>query len=294
MSGLASVHPTPRGTAEGTRSPSPSMARIPIVIDGKEVQVEKGTLLLTAARRAGIDIPALCHHDALTPNGACRLCLVEVASGSRKRITTSCNYPVLHEGESVSTDSDRVKRARRVVMELLLARCPGSKPVQELARRIGVERSRFPPPAPSRLSPSEEALTNCVLCGLCVRACEEAIGASAISFSDRGPNRRVATPFFVNSEACIGCGACAAVCPTGVIRLEDAAGTRRLPFLNLEVPLVHCARCGAPFGPGPQIDRLRGKAPAVAESLVNCPTCRRRETSAGLARESARRGEAVR
>jgi len=265
-----------------------------IVIDGKEISVVKGTMLLGAARAAGIDIPALCHHDALPPYGACRLCLVEISSGSRSRITTACNYPVLREGESVSTGSERVTRARRVVMELLLARCPGSKPVQELARRIGAQGGRFPPPAPSRLAPSEPALTDCVLCGLCVRACEEAIGASAISFSDRGPNRRVASPFFVNTDACTGCGACAAVCPTGVIRLEDAQGMRRLPFLAIEVAMVRCARCGAPFGPGPQVQRLQSEVPAVAETMAICPECRRRETGIRLARESARHAGATR
>lgn len=267
--------------------------KISIRIDGKDTQVEKGTLLLKAARMVGVDIPALCHHDALPPYGACRLCLVEIENRGRSRITASCNYPVLHDGESVSTGSDRVMRARRVVMELLLARCPGSKPVQELARRIGVEPGRFPAPAPSRLPAGEAALTGCVLCGLCVRACEEAIGASAISFSDRGPNRRVASPFFVSTEACIGCGACAAVCPTGVIELRDGAdGKRLLPFLNIQVDLMRCASCGSWYGPHGQIEKLRAKVPAVEESLSLCPVCRRKETGARLARESVRRGQA--
>jgi bidirectional [NiFe] hydrogenase diaphorase subunit len=269
--------------------------KLSVVIDGKEVQVEKGTVLLKAARRAGIDIPALCYHDALQPYGACRLCLVEVESGGRRRITTSCNYPVLREGETVSSGSEKVRRTRRVVMELLLARCPGSRQVLELARRIGVAESRFPKPAPSRLKASEKALTDCILCGLCVRACEEAIGASAISFSDRGPNRRVASPFYVNSEACIGCGACAAVCPTGVIQLEDTPeGVRRLPFLNTEVALARCALCGAFFAPEPQLRSLRAKAPAVQEHLAICPACRMREFGNRLSRDSAMRAEMMR
>ena len=269
--------------------------KISISIDGKQVQVQKGTLLLTAARRAGISIPALCHHDALQPNGACRLCLVEISRGGRSTITTSCNYPVLHEGESVSTVSEKVKHSRRIVMELLLARCPASQAVRDLARSMGVEASRFPAPAPSRIAQGDDALANCVLCGLCVRACEEAIGASAISFSDRGPNRRVASPFFVHTDACIGCGACASVCPTGVIKLEDCPdGTRCLRFLNIQVPLLRCQRCGAAFGPEVQIAGLRAKTPAVKESLSLCPSCRRREAGARLAYESARRAEALR
>ena len=74
--------------------------KITIRIDGKEISLEKGTMLLTAARRAGINIPALCHHEALEPYGSCRLSLVEIRNGSKTRMTTSCNYPVLHDGEA--------------------------------------------------------------------------------------------------------------------------------------------------------------------------------------------------
>lgn len=259
--------------------------KLAVHIDGKEIVVDKGTPLLKAARRAGIEIPALCYHEALEPYGSCRLCLVEVGRGGRTRLTTSCNYPVLRDGETVATGSERVLRARRVVMELLLARCPRSKPVQILARKMGIEESRFPSPTPSHLSPDSAALVDCILCGLCVRACAEAIGASAISFADRGPNRRVASPFDVNAAACIGCGACVSVCPTGVIRMEDTPeGKRRLPFLNTEVQLRKCSRCGSFIAPEAQLGAVREKAFKVEDRLLLCPACRKRELAGQLAR----------
>jgi NADH dehydrogenase/NADH:ubiquinone oxidoreductase subunit G len=269
--------------------------KVAIVVDGRELQVEKGTMLLSAARRAGISIPSLCHHDALAPYGSCRLCLVEVSRGGRTRLTTSCDYPVLHEGETVSTASAGVLRARRVVMELLLARCPRSEPVQSLAREMGIEESRFPSPIPSHLSADAAALVDCILCGLCVRACAEAIGASAISFADRGPNRRVASPFDVNAAACIGCGACVSVCPTGVIRMEDTPeGKRRLPFLNTEVQLRTCSRCGSFIAPEAQLGTLREKALKVEDRLLVCPACRKRELAGQLARGRTATGGGIR
>jgi len=261
---------------------------ITVIIDGKEQKVEKGTHLLEAARAAGIDIPAFCHHEALEPYGSCRLCLVEISKGDWTKITTSCNYPCLRDGEVVSTSSPRVLRARKVVMELLLARCPDSQPVKEMARKIGVTESRFPSIIPSHIASDEDALANCILCGLCVRACDEAIGASAISFTDRGPNRRVAAPFYVDSKACTGCGACAAVCPTGVITVQDSAeGIRRLPFLNMEVPLRLCGSCGQHFAPEGQLGGVKAKAPQVGQHLDICTDCRRKESGLQSARFQA-------
>jgi bidirectional [NiFe] hydrogenase diaphorase subunit len=265
--------------------------KIAIVVDGRELQVERGTMLLSAARRAGIQIPGLCHHEALEPYGSCRLCLVEISRKGRTRLTTSCNYPVLEEGEAVTTGSEPVLRARRVVMELLLARCPGSEPVRDLAREMGVPASRFPSPSPSHLAADAPALVDCILCGLCVRACAEAIGASAISFADRGPNRHVASPFDVNAAACIGCGACAAVCPTGVIRIEDGTdGVRRIAFINTDVAMRRCERCGAPVAPEAQLGAARARAALPEHSAAAqprtalCPACRKRELAGELAR----------
>jgi len=262
--------------------------KVTIVIDGTEVSVEKGTSLLVAARRAGIAIPALCFHDALEPYGSCRLCLVEVTRGTRRRMTTSCNYPVNGEGETVSTSSPAVLRARAVVMELLLARCPGSEQVRATAASMGVTASRFPAPAPAGVDAEDEALVDCILCGLCVRACAEKIGASAIGFAERGPWRRVASPFQVNAAACIGCGACAAVCPTGVIRLEDGPdGVRRIPFLHTAVPLRRCAECGAAVAPEVQLEVIAKQAAAAQAGLALCPSCRSRDFAAKMARWTA-------
>ena len=122
-------------------------------------------------------------------------------------------------------DSEKAVRVRRGVMQLLLARSPESAELKELAARMGVTGTPYPTVT--------ESQRNCVLCGLCVAACEEAIGASAIGFAGRGVERLVAAPFRAPSEACIACGACAAVCPVGTIQVrihEDSGEAEISPF----------------------------------------------------------------
>ncbi len=188
------------------------MPMVNLIIDGKKVQAEKDTPLLKVARSYGVDIPTLCHHDILEPYGACRLCVVEVVRGKRSRIVTSCNYPA-QEGIEVKTKTDRVVQSRRMVLEWLLGRCSEVPLIQDLARQYGIPESRF-----------GKGKETCILCGMCVRVCNEVVGAHALTFSSRGADRTVSVPFDSEPEACIGCGSCAFVCPTGHITVEDLQG----------------------------------------------------------------------
>ncbi len=182
--------------------------RMKLTIDDKEVDAEPGQTILEVARLNGIHIPTLCYHPALKPFGACRLCSVEIEKRGRKRIVTACNYPV-EDGLNVRTETPEIIEIRKMLIELLLARCPGEKRIQMLAEEYGISKPRFP---------VEEE--HCILCGLCARVCEELVGVSAINFIARGIERRVGTPYEELSDDCIGCGSCALVCPTDAIRLN--------------------------------------------------------------------------
>ncbi len=179
---------------------------ITLKINGLKVTVEPGTTLLEAAKYVGFPIPTLCYMEGLSPYGACRLCVVEIGEGSRSRLVSSCTYPV-EEGLLVRTASSRVLRARRMVIELHLASCPQSKVIQDLAAKHGVHQQRF-----------HQEYEDCILCGLCVRMCEEQMMAKAIGFRGRGENRSIGTPFDIQSDVCRLCGGCIYVCPACTLR----------------------------------------------------------------------------
>jgi NADH dehydrogenase/NADH:ubiquinone oxidoreductase subunit G len=179
---------------------------IALKINGLTLSVEEGTTLLEAARFFGIHIPTLCHMDGLTPYGACRLCLVEIGEGEASKLVASCSHPALH-GMTVRTGSSRVLRARKIIVELLLASCPQSKTIQDLALSIGVTQQCF-----------RQEHEDCILCGRCVRVCEEQMRAGAIGFRGRGERRSIGTPFDVASDICRRCGACMYVCPACQLR----------------------------------------------------------------------------
>ena len=194
-------------------------------MDGVSVEVEDGSTVLDAARKAGVEVPTLCYHEALKPYGACRLCLVEVEKKERAgnaRLVASCTC-IAEDGMVVRTRSERAVRARRVVVGLLLARCPDSELLRRLAQEYGVVAGSEDTTAAYLAGRAATARpTNCVLCGLCVRACAEIVGMSASGFAGRGPSRRATTPFGQVSDPCIGCGACAYLCPTRAINIEAA------------------------------------------------------------------------
>lgn len=195
-------------------------------VDDRDVAVSNGQTIYEALQRQpGMgNIPALCYHPSVRPYGACRLCTVEVSEdgGKNFRFVASCLYPV-KEGLVVKTNTERVRNLRKGIIELLLARCPNTKVLQELAEEYGVEKPRF-------------ALGDhdCILCGLCVRACQEIIGKSAISLVNRGIYKEVAAPFYAYElgEECIGCGDCAFVCPTGAIKMGEN-GKPELPRVKI-------------------------------------------------------------
>jgi len=247
-----------------------------VTIDGKAYEAQVGETIFEVARRNGIWIPTLCHHDALEPYGACRICVVEIDRGGWWQVVTSCNYPVRRD-LTVRVESERAVRARRGVMELLLARCPESPELRELAARMGVDDTPYPHVT--------EAQRNCILCGLCVRVCEERIGASAISPAGRGAERAVASPFRLASEDCIGCGACAAVCPVGTIVVRMHEDEVEISPFKSRVRIRRCAACGKPLASelvGRALaDRGGPKLVALLAGEDLCPSCKRKK----LARE---------
>ncbi|MES0446048.1 MAG: 2Fe-2S iron-sulfur cluster-binding protein, partial [Desulfobacterales bacterium] len=176
-------------------------------LNGKKVQGEEGEYILQVAEKYGVAIPTLCHHKALEPAGMCRICTVELFDGRRTRFVTACNYPIW-EGMEVKTDTEAVHEGRKLIVELLFARCPEATMVKDLAAQYGIEEPRF----------TKEDDT-CILCGLCTRICEK-MGSSAISLTGRGVDMKVDTPFGFHSDVCLTCGACAFVCPTGHITLD--------------------------------------------------------------------------
>jgi len=247
-----------------------------IVMDGKEVAAERGQTIVEVARRNGVYIPTLCHVPALEPAAMCRVCTVELAEGRRSRLVTACNYPLRGDAE-IHTDTPLLRQNRKVLIELLASRCPGSETLKELAERYGANLNRFP---------GEDK--QCIMCGLCARVCER-VGGNVLALCGRGVEIRVDTPFGRLSPTCIACTSCVQICPVNAIRFEDVDGERRVIVRGKEasrVPLRRCTSCGTHFGPvidlRPVLERA-GESGVPAFNASICPACSRRNLARRLA-----------
>lgn len=172
-----------------------------ISIDGAVIHAVKGTSVLDTAIEYGFCIPHLCHVPNLSDIGACRLCVVENVVNGRPQVTTSCTLYVA-EGMVILSNTERIRRLRRNLAELLVAQAPNSRAIQDIAVRCGVKEVRYP-----------FRNEDCVLCGHCVRVCSEIWKAQAIGFIGRGKERHVDFPFGVRPESCKDCESCIQLCP---------------------------------------------------------------------------------
>ncbi|MBN2097109.1 MAG: (2Fe-2S)-binding protein [Candidatus Omnitrophica bacterium] len=174
---------------------------VSLTIDGAKIRVPKGTAVLDAALDYGICIPHLCHVRGLTPIGACRLCIVEVFKNGQSKVTASCTLEV-EEGMRILAHSEKILKARKNIAEMLVAEAPNSRAIQDIAVRCGVKSVRYP-----------FRHENCVLCGRCVRACDEIWQSKSLGFVGRGLARTVRLPFDVRPDYCKKCNYCIDLCP---------------------------------------------------------------------------------
>ena len=257
------------------------MGKIQLTIDDQKVSVDEGASVLEAARAHGIYVPTLCHSPTLAPYGGCRMCIVEIEGTGG--LPTACTTGAA-DGMVVRTDTEKVNRVRRMVCEMLIADHPADClscssnqrcELQKVASHLGVSQKRLG--RIERESIRDESnpfftrdLSKCILCGLCVRTCQELRQVGAIEIAGRGGESRVA-PFAdapIEQSTCDSCGACVDICPVAALsaKAETLPPTREV---RTTCPYCGCG-CGMVLGVrGGRIVRVRGEAghPASGGSL---------------------------
>jgi len=226
--------------------------QITITIDGKECTCEKGEYIYDVAKRNGISIPGYCRSDAYPEHRAsCRMCIVEVEEHGRSKIVASCVYPVAGEC-TVQTKSPRVEEDR-LVLRALLKESMSDAEAEGFERLLELDNDK------------------CILCGLCVQACES-LGTGAISLINRGVEKDIDTPYRKASSTCVGCLSCANICPVNAITYTQTETTRTI--WHREFELVYCENCGALMGTR---ESVAWAAKGVGEEAPTvCDECRKR------------------
>jgi predicted molibdopterin-dependent oxidoreductase YjgC len=243
------------------------------VIDGKKLTAAEGTTALEAARQAGIAIPTLCYVKALRPNKACRLCIVEVqAPGLEKMVAASCDLLVA-EGMEIITNSQKINAMRENIAAMLLAGLPDNQEIKALAASLGVFATPF----------TVARHDACALCGICIQACQQRIGVSALSYAAKGG--KSVDVVVLDADRCVGCGTCANVCPAGTITVREQKGKRELSLYGqvaATLDMTNCQACGAPFATEKVITMLKDrlKKDALTMDAVYCPACARENNPA--------------
>jgi NADH dehydrogenase/NADH:ubiquinone oxidoreductase subunit G len=178
---------------------------VTINIDGANIKAARGSSVLDAALEHGTCIPHLCRVPYIESIGACRLCIVEHVVNGWSKVTTSCTL-LVQEGMVILSNTEKIRKLRRNVAELLVSQAPNSRAIQDIAVRCGVKEVRYP-----------FRNSDCVLCGRCVQLCPGTFGEKPIGFVGRGKDRRVESPFDLHSKLCNQCGRCIDLCPMTVV-----------------------------------------------------------------------------
>jgi len=226
---------------------------VTLTVDGKRVTVRKLSSVLDAVRKLDIPLPTLCHHPDLTPYGGCRLCIVEIKGLARP--VTACTTPA-SEGMEVTTINSKLEQLRKTTLELILSDHPndcmvcekaGDCVLQELAYFYGIKENRFQ--GERRVYKKKDGnpfverdMEKCILCGKCVRICDEVQGVGAIDFVNRGFRTKISPPY-ERDLSCEFCGQCVAVCPTGALTGKMWAQKGRQKLKEVDTVCSYCG-CG--------------------------------------------------
>jgi bidirectional [NiFe] hydrogenase diaphorase subunit len=235
---------------------------VKITIDGNEYEADEGMTVLQIAKINGVRIPTLCYHASLKPSGSCGLCAVEVPGRSTgKRITMLACVLKARDGMAVETQSEAVNRARTKAFRNLLHMAPQAKNIIALARSYDIDPG--PPP------------DGCVRCRLCIRVCKEIVGPGALKMEKRDRMNYV-VPI---EGLCIGCGTCANICPTNVIRVEDHDSVRTISIRDQVIgrhPLERCEGCGKLYATPKFLNHIHKRTSSHTDVKSHhnyCPTC---------------------